>query len=147
MIKRFREYLVNGDVRKVSRDPAEAESLLRHAEQREAHIAGKVPTEDNSTFIFEDVYDALREAALALVALRGYKTYSHEAIIAYLREFHALDEGDVSTLDRYRVLRNNSVYRGEFVSMDTCKEALRFLASFLPVLKKEFTRLQATGAR
>ena len=48
----------------------------------------------------------------------------------------------INSFNRYRILRNKAVYKGEKISVDMCKEALMFLEKFLPKLKKEFNRLK-----
>jgi transposase-like protein len=93
-----------------------------------------------STFIFEDIYECIREATQSLMSIDGYKPYSHEALISFLKEFYKFDESDITTFDRYRILRNNCIYRAAKVSPEVCKESLRFLEEFLPKIKKEFDR-------
>ncbi len=93
-----------------------------------------------STFIFEDIYECIREAAQSLMSLNGYKPYSHEALISFLKEFHKFDELDIATFDRYRILRNNCIYRAAKVSPEVCREALKFLGDFLPQIRNEFDR-------
>ncbi|MBI5635454.1 hypothetical protein HY993_00650 [Candidatus Micrarchaeota archaeon] len=70
--------------------------------------------------------------------LKGYKPYSHEAQIAFLRDVHKFPEHFVSTFDRLRILRNKCLYGAARVSAETCLEALSFAVSFLPEFKKKF---------
>jgi len=63
---------------------------------------------DTATYIFEDIYECIREAAQSLMSLKGYKPYSHEAVISFLKEFFEFSESDIRTFDRYRVLRNKA---------------------------------------
>jgi len=141
MIERFQTYLEQGLAKKEWVDVGEAESLMRRAEERLAYILLQHLTEVTASFVFEDIYECMREAAQALMSLKGYKPFSHEAIIAYLREFHDFRESDVTAFDRYRVLRNKAIYRAQKVSLETSQDALKFLKAFLPKLKQEFTKL------
>ena len=70
--------------------------------------------------------------------MKGFKPYSHEAIISFLMKyFKNITKEDISTFDRYRILRNKVMYKASKVSVETCKEALKFSENFLPLLKKE----------
>jgi len=142
MILDFQHYLDANLARKESPDMAEAGALVRKAEDRLKYSI-KIRLIDNNTasYIFEDVYECIREAAQALMSAKGYKPYSHEALISFIKEFFKFKESDMTVFDRYRILRNKSVYRGEKVSAQTCKEAVDFVEKFLPQLKSEFSKL------
>lgn len=145
MIMEFQYYLDNDLARKSSPDRGEAEALMGKAEGRlKFFIKVKEIDERTSSYIFEDIYECLREASQALMSLKGYKPYSHEALISFLKEFFKFPESDTAAFDRYRVLRNKTVYQGEKISVETCKEALDFLVKFLPKLKNEFYKLLQT---
>lgn len=140
MIERFQFYLDENLVKRESPDKEEARSLIEKALQRLNFVKSQNINETTSTFIFEDIYECLREAAQSLMPLGGYKPYSHEAVIAFLREFYKFAAHEITAFDRYRILRNNCVYRAARVSPVTCKEAMKFLEAFLPKLKKEFDK-------
>jgi uncharacterized protein (UPF0332 family) len=72
------------------------------------------------------------------MSLKGYKPYSHEALISFLKEFYNFSASEISTFDRFRALRNKTVYGAIFVSVEVCQEALTFLEDFLPKLRREF---------
>lgn len=142
MINEFQYYLKNELARKASQDKGEAEALMNKAEGRlKFSIRTREITENTASYIFEDIYECLREASQALMSLKSYKPYSHEALISFTKEFFDFPESDILSFDRYRILRNKTVYKGEKVSVETCKEALTFLLAFLPKLKKEFNKL------
>ena len=88
MTEKFQYYLDECLVRKISVDKEEAKSLMNRAIQRVAYIKGQEINEDTSPFIFEDIYEAIREASQSLMSLKGYKPYSHEGLISFLREFY-----------------------------------------------------------
>ena len=61
----------------------------------------------------------IEEVATALMAADGYKTLSHEVLIAYLKEFYQeLSSSDIALADQLRQLRNKIGYRGFFVTPD-----------------------------
>lgn len=138
MIEKFQYYIDENLVRKGPKDLEEAKSLIEKAFKRKDFIKMQKIDESTATFIFEDVYECVREAAQSLMSLEGYKPYSHEAVIAFLREFHKFEEGETESFNRYRILRNNCVYKAARVSPKTCMESIKFMESFLPRLRKEF---------
>jgi len=138
MIERFQYYLNERLAKKVEVDREEAKSLLKKALLRLDYITKQEINEETSPFIFEDIYETLREAAQSLMSLKGYKPYSHEALISFLKEFYSFPEHEISAFDRYRILRNKTVYCAANVSPEVCKEALSYLEEFLPKLKKTF---------
>jgi len=138
MIERFQYYIDEHLVKKGMPDKAMARSLINKALSRLDYIEKQVITKETASFVFEDIYEALREAGQALMALRGFKPYSHEALISFLREFHSFPASDISTLDRYRALRNKTVYSASVISVTVCNDARAFMMEFMPKLKKEF---------
>lgn len=141
MIERFQYYIDENLVKKGGPDKAEASSLMAKAAARLAYVETQKMDENTAPFIFEDIYEALREAGQALMTLKGYKPYSHEALISFLREFFNFPAEDIFVFDRYRILRNKAVYSAAKVSATICGDALVFLRTFLPKMKKEFDRL------
>jgi uncharacterized protein YutE (UPF0331/DUF86 family) len=144
VIEKFQYYIDNNLVRAGSSDKEEALSLIRKSINRLTYIVNQKLNERNAEFIFEDVYEAIREASQSLMAIKGYKPYSHEAIISFLLEFYNLPKEDISTFDRYRILRNKCVYKGVKVSAIVCKESINFLNRFLPKIKCFFEKESGT---
>jgi hypothetical protein len=62
-------------------------------------------------------------------------------LISFLKEFFDFPDSDIASFDRYRIMRNKTIYRGEKVSLETCKAALAFLLEFLPKIKNKFESL------
>jgi len=142
MIQKFQYYLDERLARKVAVDCEEAKSLMNKATLRLDYVKSQEINEDTSSFIFEDIYETLREAAQSLMSLKGYKPYSHEALISFLKECYQFPEHEISSFDRYRILRNKTVYCAANVSPEVCKEALKFSETFLPKLKSAYEKSQ-----
>ena len=140
MIERFDYYLKENLVKKESVDISEAKALFKRAQDRLKYIKKQEINEFNSPFIFEDIYECMREAVQSLMSLRGYKPYSHEVLIAFLKEFYKMKNEDINNFNRFRILRNKVVYKAKVVSVEICKEALNFLIYFLSLLEKEFNK-------
>jgi len=141
MIEKFQYYLENNLARKASPDKGEAEALMNKAEGRLSFsIKTRKINENTASYIFEDVYECLREGAQSLMTLKGYKPYSHEALVAFLKEFYNISDYVLSKFNNYRILRNKCIYDASVISIPTFEEALRFAVSFLPELKKIFEK-------
>jgi len=53
------------------------------------------------------------------MAIDGYKTLSHEVLIAYLKEFYTdFSQSEIALMDQLRVLRNKIAYKGFFIAPD-----------------------------
>ncbi|HLD55421.1 MAG TPA: hypothetical protein VJB35_04135 [Candidatus Nanoarchaeia archaeon] len=143
MIKEFDYYIQNNFVKEGSKDIIEAKALIEKAKGRlEFSIKTREINNNTAPYTFEEIYECLREAFQSLMALKGFKPYSHEAIISFLKEFCNFEEEVISSFDRYRILRNKSVYGAEKISVETCSESLKFLMKSFPKIKKEFDRLK-----
>lgn len=140
-MERFQYYVDTGLVKEISPNKAMARSLITKAFSRSEYVETQKITDENASFIFEDIYEALREAGQSLMALKGYRPYSHEALISFLKQFFDFSGSDISTLDRYRVLRNKAIYGAVIVSGTVCKEAKSFMKFLLPKIKQEFDKL------
>src|SRR3990167_7219141 len=112
MINSFDNYLKLGKAKRKTPDFEEAKSLLKKAEGRLSYIKTREINEKTAQFILEDSYEGVRESAQALMSIKGFKPYSHEATISFIKEFYSssFNEGEIRKFDRFRILRNDSVY-------------------------------------
>ena len=117
-----------------------AKSLLEKAEIRLKRVDMDIE-EDESSIVFEGIYECLREALQSLMEINGYKPYSHEALISFIKEKKFLSDDKINIIDNYRILRNNSVYKAEKVSLQKCIEALEFAKQTLPEIRNIFDEL------
>lgn len=133
MILPFETYLKQGKVNRKTPDPEEAKSLSHRAAERLDYIGTKTLAERTAPFILEDAYEVMRESAQSLMALRGFKPYSHEATISFIKEYYTdvFSESDIRSFDRFRQLRNNSVYRAVQVTLADAKECLELSRIFV----------------
>lgn len=140
-IREFEYYLKTNAVKKKVPSPALAKSLLAKANKRLARLIKMPVTEEYASLILEDAYEALREAAQSLMEAYGFKPYSHEALIAFLKINQFLDANDIEELNRYRILRNKSVYEAKELSAESGKEALNFAKDTLPKIKAKLLKM------
>ena len=131
MINSFGNYIKTGKVKKKTADSEEAKALLN--QDRLDYIKDKEITVKTAKFVFEDAYEAAREAAQALMSKKGYKPYSHEATISFIKEFYSQDftEEEITEFDHFRGLRHDSVYRAVQVLPEDAKEGIAFARKFV----------------
>ena len=141
IIKPFEYYIKENLVRKTIPNKSMAKALVQKSIIRLDRINKNKIEKEESSIVFEEIYESIRETAQALMELRGYKPYSYEALIAFLKEQNYLSEGIITTLDHYRILRNNSVYQAEKISLEKCQEAKEFANQVIPKLKEKVEEL------
>lgn len=137
MIRNFKYYLDNNLVRKTDINPSLVQSLFSKAEVRLQRVIKDKIIEKESSIIFEDIYESIREAIQALIQIKGFKPYSHEVLVSFLNEEKLFSQKIINDFNRFRILRNKSVYEAEKISIETCEEALRFARDFLPKIREK----------
>ena len=120
-------------MRQGSKDPGESKAMIARASKRLEYVKSQSITEDNASFLFEDIYEIMRECVHGLMAANGYKPYSHEATVAFLDEHYKSYFGEklVEAFNRYRIIRNNIMYRANFVSKYEAIKALDIAENFV----------------
>lgn len=136
----FESFVEKGEVRKVSPNKARAKKLIKDGESRlrdlELLDINKLPK-----FVFENVYDALRDFMLAILLFGGYNTDSHKAPIAYLSK-KGFDVYVIDRLDKFRYKRNGSKYYGEEVSVEEAKDIKAFYLEIIIRLNKILDKIK-----
>lgn len=137
MINSFNSYLKTGKARKKTPDPEEAKAFAEKAADRLELIKARRIDKKSAKFILEDSYEAIREAAQALMSIRGFKPYSHEATISFVKEYHktSFTEEELGNFDYFRKLRNNSVYKAVEIEEEDAKSSLEFAEKIIKKIK------------
>lgn len=133
----FEDFLAKKEVKRVSKDFNLAKNLLEQAERRLTKTDKEEITEENRDFILEDYYESLRTLADALLALKGYKTYSHEAPISYLSQYKEFSQYLIEGFDRLRRLRHGSRYYGERTLIEDAEESRKITHIIASKLKEK----------
>lgn len=139
----FDDFVKSGDVKIVAKNPTLAKTLLRLIELRKKDLQSREPNSENAFKIIEDAYDIFLSFLEALLAAKGYTSYSHEANIDFLAKFYPgrFSTAELNRLNKYRIQRNNIKYRGFLVSKEealACLEDVNtFSNRFLEILKAE----------
>lgn len=132
----FEYFIAKGDVKRQTKNEILAKALLRGSADRLSFIKRLGLSEENAKYIVENSYDVIRELIEARLSIDGFKSYSHEATILFLKKFPEFKESEISFIDNLRKIRNGIKYYGKEAHVNEAKTALNFLNSVLLRLKK-----------
>lgn len=144
MISSFNYYLKLGKVRRKTPDSEEAKALLEKAKNRISYTKSKEITNKTAPFVLEDAYESIRESAQALMSIKGFKPYSHEATISFVKDYYSssISHSEINKFDRFRQLRNNSVYEAKPVTVHDAKDCVLFAIEFINKIKSLLNQLK-----
>lgn len=131
----FEDFIESGEVKTYLIDKNLAVALIKDSLERADFVRRLVSREENPKYIIENIYDALRELIEAKLAVDGFKSYSHEATILYLKKFKEFTDSEIEFLDELRKIRNKIKYRGENVNKEESDKAIIFMGNILPKLR------------
>ena len=80
------------------------------------------------------MYEVIRELIEAKMILEGYKSYSHEATVSYLKKL-GFSSSEVEFMDELRSIRNQTRYYGHLVNVEYAKKVSEFVNKTYPRLK------------
>ncbi len=118
--------LKDRDIRIKEKNPAEARAFLQLARNSVKVVGNIALSDESSTLIFREVYEALRQLGDVLWLLEGYEAQRHEASIEILKDLEIKDKVKLNFLDRYKKIRHDANYRGIAVSVEITKEIIDF---------------------
>jgi uncharacterized protein (UPF0332 family) len=147
MINSFNNYLKQGKAKRKTPDLEEAKALLKQAQERIIYIKHNKITTTTAKFILEDAYEAIRESAQALMSIKGFKPYSHEATISFIQDHHKeFNKQETNLLNHFRVLRNNSIYRAQPILEQDAIQALELAKQFTKKTQRIILRNTAVAS-
>lgn len=132
-MKNFEEF-IGSSVKRQRQELPKAKSLVMQADQRVKFIASIPKTAENANYIVENVYDVIRELLEAKLAIDGFKSYSHEAAVAYMQVL-GFSEFEVKFTNELRKIRHGIKYKGENTSLEYAHQTITFLEKVMPKLK------------
>ena len=116
-------------------DPAMARALAAMTDVR-LRALSKVGTGPFTSILVEQHYEAIKELITALMAANGWKTYSHEVLVGYLKHFYKeFTEAEIALVDQLRKLRNDISYRGVAVNPEYWERNKSAAAAVITKLK------------
>ena len=130
----FEECIKKKKVVKKSEEPSVAQGLLNLAEVR----FNEIKNLKNSTLKVESYYEVIKEILTALLSKKGYKSYSHECLLVFARENYSnvFSNFEFHLIDQLRMMRNDIVYRGNFIEDDFLKRNKDYIEEIILKLKK-----------
>ncbi len=135
-MRAFEEFVKHDIVKKKNKDEARAQDLIEGAEKRKKVMEKYLPlNEETAIKITEECYDIILGLIEAKLNKEGYKTYSHEAKVAYFAEL-GFPREDVTFLDNLREIRHGTKYYGKNVLLDYAQRVKDFLESVYSKLRK-----------
>lgn len=129
MVKEF-EFFLKKEVKKQSPDKNLSKSTFESSLDRFEFAK----TLKKPKYILENAYEAMREAADALLYSEGYKSYSHQASIAFLSE-KRFSESELNEFDRFRKMRNGIKYYGKDCSKEDADTAIKLAGIIIEKIK------------
>lgn len=133
-MKEFQFYINNADVKKQKPDKNTSNAVFRDALERIEH-AKMLLDKAKAKYVLENAYESIREAADALLYSEGYKSFSHEASIAYLSQ-NGFDEKEIKTIDTFRKIRNSIKYYGGDCQESEAKQSIQTAEQTIKKIKK-----------
>lgn len=121
----FEYFVREKKVKKKSVDKRLTRSLVKSSKDRFDFAIKIIDTEPR--YALENAYEAIIELIDALLALKGYKSWSHEADIAFLKKFKEFSFVELERLDNIRGKRHSSKYYGVFFEKREVKREIAFL--------------------
>ena len=134
-MKEFEYYVGKGDVKRQSPDKNLSAATLNEAKERLA-LAKTLKQIAKAKYVLENAYESMREAADAVLYLRGFKSFSHEASILYLFK-EGFNEQDIIEFDRFRRIRNGIKYYGKDCDLSDAEQAIQLASKIIAKIKEE----------
>jgi len=124
-------------VKKIKENPEQAKALLQLAKRRLESIK-KRRKDEYPQLLIESYYEAIKELISSLLAIHGYKSYSHECLISFLNEYYSgfLDDFQLHFLDGMRKLRSDIQYRGRDIADDYLERNSPTIEKIIEILFK-----------
>ena len=116
----FVEFVKKKDVRKARFDKELFDSLISTVSIDLKYLSSVKIDKFSARKVMTNYYDVLRSVLEAMALKDGYKVYSHEAFVVYLKEKG--EESFSLKFDRYRKKRNKVNYYGDSVSIEEAEE-------------------------
>ncbi|MBI3037156.1 HEPN domain-containing protein [Candidatus Woesearchaeota archaeon] len=133
-MKEFGFFVSKAEVRKQSPDRNLATATFKDSEER-LMLAKSLQSIAKAKYVLENAYEAMREAADSVLYNEGFKSFSHEASIAYLLK-KGFGDSDIAQFDRFRRIRNGIKYYGGDCEKPDAEEAIKLAEKIIAKIKE-----------
>lgn len=122
-------------VKKIKENPEQAKALFYLAKRRLESVK-KRRKDEYPQLLIESYYDVIKELITSLLAIHGYKSYSHECLISFLEKYYPdyFDDFQLRFLDGLRKLRSDIEYRGRDIADDYLERNLSIIEKIIKIL-------------
>ncbi|MBU1855166.1 MAG: hypothetical protein KKF89_05575 [Nanoarchaeota archaeon] len=135
-MKPFKKYRESKDVRKTTPNPNEIKSIISDSTKRFETFFNLKHNSEMTKYVFENLYESLRELSECIALTKGLKIYSHEITISFLLSQNILDESKAQIFNDFRKLRNQSKYYGKNISPEKLEESIKDIIKIKDILIK-----------
>ena len=135
----WNEYIRQGYIRKISKNKGVIKSLMQISDNRIKIFSEMTLNQQNSSIIFSNYYDAIREICEAISLLNGYKIYSHEAIGLLMKEILKEDAIYIK-FDKFRTMRNGVNYYGNNIDFNEALQSIEDIKQMINKLKMKYLK-------
>ncbi len=104
-------------IKKVERDPAKIQSVVKTANARLTHLSFQSITSENVSFIIEGYYEAIKELLSAILLSHGMRSSNHQCLISFFLKNYKSYEAEAYFISRLSFLRNRLNYYGEMIDL------------------------------
>ena len=112
------------DIKQITPNLNEIKSIHEDAINRYDTFLKQINDKDMSKYVFENLYDSIREISECIVLLDKLKIYSHEMTISYIFQKDYINHSEASIFNDIRNLRNKSKYYGKAISHEKVQETI-----------------------
>lgn len=123
-MKSFDEFEDSNQIKKITPNYNEINSIKKDSIDRFKIFWLQKNNKTMSKYVFENLYESLRELSECIALNEGYKIYSHEITISLLLSKGYLNDIEANVFDSFRKLRNQSKYYGKEISFERLNESL-----------------------
>jgi uncharacterized protein (UPF0332 family) len=139
MVKDFEFFLNKGDVKKQSPDENLSKATLKDSLER-LELSKNLLNKVKAKYVLENAYESMREAADSVLFKEGFKSFSHQASIAYLLK-KGFNEQYIAEFDRFRKIRNGIKYYGGGCDESDAQSAIKLAEKVIGKIKKILEQL------
>src|SRR3989344_111638 len=125
-IDNIKRLIKEGRIRQRSIDKEKIKSLIVSSKSN-AEVALSIDlNQKNSTVIFREIYESVRQLGDAKWWVEGYEPLDHDISLEILKNSKIKNNVELNFLDRFRKIRNSANYRGFKVTESQAKEIISF---------------------
>lgn len=123
-MKNFDNFEDSDQIKKITPDINEINSIKKYSLDRFKTFWLQKNNKTMAKYVFENLYESLRELSECIALSEGYKIYSHEITISLLLSKGYFNDIEANVFDLFRKLRNQSKYYGKDISFERLNESL-----------------------